>query len=111
MKDRNMIQLIGYVGADPAIRKFSNGNICATLRVATHSLVKTDQKAGQKAYNTVWHTVVAWADAAVFAERNFLRGSHILVDGRVSYRVYENKKGQKISITEIKATTFMNLDR
>jgi single-strand DNA-binding protein len=111
MKDRNTVQLIGYVGIDPIIRKFPNGNTSAILRVATHTLVKTHDKTAKKQYNTVWHTVIAWAEAAAFAERNFLKGSHILVDGRVSYRTYENKQGQKKSVTEVVAQTLINLDR
>ena len=111
MTDRNSVQLIGYVGADPTIRKFANGNRCARMRVATHSPIRKKTDSEEQQYSTAWHTVVAWANSADYAERNFLKGSHILVDGRVVYRSYENKDGQKESVTEIVAGTLINLDR
>lgn len=111
MKDRNTVQLIGYVGADPIIKQFNNGNRCAILRVATHIPLKKKPGEEKQRYITAWHTVIAWALSADFAQRNFLKGSHILVDGRMVYRSYENKEGQKRNITEIVADTLINLDR
>jgi len=111
MKDRNTIQLIGYVGADPTIWKFDNGNKCARLRIATHEPIKKKNHGEQQQYSTTWHTVIAWAQSADYTERNFLKGSHILVDGRLIYRSYEDKQGQQKSVTEIVAHSLMNLDR
>ena len=111
MKDRNSVQLIGYVGADPTIKRFGNGNGCATIKVATHIPLKKKTGEEKKQYGTLWHTVIAWAQSADFAARNFLKGSHILVDGRMVYRSYEDKEGQKKNITEIVADTLINLDR
>jgi len=111
MKDRNTVQLIGYVGADPVVKKFDSGARCATMRVGTHQpLKKTDKKAKQE-YTTTWHTVVAWAQSADYAERNFLKGSHILVDASIRYRSFNDKAGVKQNITEIVAETLVNLDR
>lgn len=111
MKDKNSVQLIGYVGADPAIKKFQNGNKCARMRIATHSPIKKKTEEEEQKYSTSWHTVIAWDECAAFVERNFLKGSHILVYGYLVYRSYENKSGVKVSITEIKATSLINLDR
>jgi single-strand DNA-binding protein len=111
MRQTNTVQLIGYLGADPAIKQFANGNKCARMRVATHTPLKKKNSDGSQQYSTAWHTVVAWAQSADFAERNFLKGSHILVDGRVAYRTYQDQGGQKKSVTEIIAGTLTNLDR
>ncbi len=111
MKDKNSVQLIGYVGSDPSIKKFLNGNKLARMRIATHSPIKRKNNDEEQNYITDWHTVVAWAECAVFAERNFLKGSHILVDGYIIYRSYKNKIGNKITVTEIVAKTLLNLDR
>lgn len=111
MKDKNSVQLIGYVGADPAIKNYQNGNKCARMRVATHSPIKKKEEQEEQKYSTSWHTVIAWDECAAFVERNFLKGSHILVNGYLVYRSYENKSGVKVSVTEIKATSLINLDR
>ncbi len=77
--------------------------------MATHAEVQPDGE--EKRTTTDWHTIVAWSGRAVYAEHNFLKGSHILVDGYLLYRTYENKQGNKVNITEIIATSLINLDR
>lgn len=111
MKDKNSVQLIGYVGADLSIKNFLNGNKLARMRIATHTPIKKKTEEEKQTYATDWHTVVAWSECAAFAERNFLKGSHILVEGRLVYRSYEDKKGLKREVTEIVAQTLTNLDR
>jgi single-strand DNA-binding protein len=111
MKDRNKVQLIGWVGADPSIKKFGNGSKCARIRVATNTPLKNKAEGGVQQYNTLWHTVVAWAKSADFTEQNFLKGSHILVEGHLVYRTYHDKDGLVKSVTEIMAVTLCNLDR
>lgn len=111
MKDKNSVQLIGYVGSDPFIKNFQNGNKWARMRVATHAPLKKKEEDEVQKYSTDWHTVIAWSDCAAFAERNFLKGSHILVEGYIVYRSYENKKGIKQNVTEIVAKSLTNLDR
>lgn len=111
MNGKNSVQLIGYVAADPAITNFQNGNKVARLRVATHLLIKKKSDDEVQQYSTDWHTIVAWSHHAVYAERNFLKGSHILVEGKLIYRNYQDKHGVKRSVTEIVASTLTNLDR
>ena len=111
MKDRNQIQLIGYVGTDPHVKEFSNGNKRARIMVATHAPNHRKTEADPVTYSTTWHTVVAWEKTAEFAANNFLKGSHILIDGKVIYRSFENKFGMKQTVTEILAHSLINLDR
>jgi single-strand DNA-binding protein len=106
---QNSIQLIGYVGKDPIVKVWNNGNKRANLRVATHHLIKTPGK--EKLFATTWHEVIAWDHAADYAERSFVKGSHILVDGSIVYRTYPDATGHTRYVTEIKADTLINLDR
>ena len=106
---QNSVQLIGYVGIDPIIKLCKNGSKKATLKVATHYPLK-NQVPGQK-YGTVWHAVVAWNAHAEYAERSFLKGSHILVNGSLVYRSFTGTKGNTRYVTEIKAHNLINLDR
>jgi single-strand DNA-binding protein len=111
MKERNVIQLIGYVGDEPAVKKFNNGNQVARIRVATHAPVKTEGNEQNPKFSTTWHTVVAWAESAVYAANNFIKGSRIMVDGKLIYRTYLDKTGHTRFITEIIAYSLTNLDR
>ena len=109
MKTQNKVQLIGYVGKDPIVTYTHKGNKVARLQVATHILY-SDAK-GNKIKKTTWHEVTAWEKKADIVENNFLKGSHILVEGEIVYRTYEDLNGHTRYVTEIKAGMIMNLDR
>ncbi len=105
----NSVQLIGYVGQDLVLRSTPGGNKRASLRVATIHSFKTAE--GKINYTSAWHDVVAWDNMAAFACGNFVKGSRILVEGRIVYRTYPDKTGHTRYITEIRATALQNLDR
>ena len=109
MKTQNKVQLIGYVGKDPIITTATNGSKRARIPVATDVFFKN--KEGESIKKTSWHTVVAWDKKADYAENNFLKGSHILIEGQIRYRRFENKNGEPRHISEIIADVLMNLDR
>jgi len=111
MKERNLIQLIGYVGAEPASKKFENGNQLVRMRVATHEpkYKKNDEEPTE--FSTCWHTIVAWGDKAAYALNNFIKGSRIMIDGKLVYRSYPDKTGHTRFVTEIVAHSLTNLDR
>lgn len=111
MKDRNQIQLIGYLGTDPQVKQYANGNKRVRIMLATHAPRHRKTEEEELTYRTTWHTIVAWNKAAEFAAGNFLKGSHILVDGKLIYRCYENKFGVTKYLTEIIAHSLINLDR
>ena len=109
MKTQNKVQLIGYAGKDPVISTASNGSKLARIRIATDRFFKDEKGNGIK--KTAWHNIMAWEKKADFAENNFLKGSHILVEGYIIYRTYKDKSGVTRNTTEIKAERLMNLDR
>ena len=105
----NHVQLIGYVGKDLVILSLPDGRKRIGLRVATHYF--TNNPTGTKVYHTDWHDVVAWDGTAEYAERSFVKGSKIMVDGSIEYRTYPDKAGHIRYFTQIKAHSLMNLDR
>lgn len=105
----NKVTLIGYVGNDLISSKLENGSKRVTIRMATHQSNKN--ASGEKVYTTVWHDVIAWDSTAEFAERNFVKGSKILVEGSIHYRSFPDKSGHIRYHTHIKAHSLMNLDR
>ena len=61
---------------------------------------------------TEWHTVKVWSQKQVESLQNYLiKGSHIMVDGRVVYRTYLGKTGHTRYVTEINANFLVDLDR
>lgn len=109
MKTQNKVQLIGYVGKDPLIKTTSNGRKLALIRVATDLFFTAVN--GNTIKHTTWHDVIVWEKKAEMAANIFITGSHILVEGRIVYRTYEDRTGHTRYVTEIKAESLMNLDR
>lgn len=96
---RNRVQLIGNLGMDPEMVTFENGKKLAKFSVAT-SEVYYDTK-GEKVEDTQWHNVVAWGNLAERTEKYLKKGSSLALDGKLVYRTYEDKEGQKKYMTEI----------
>lgn len=109
MKTLNNVELIGYLGNDPLFRTTSKGKKMAIMRLATDKFRKDDQ--GNKQKVTTWHDIVAWDNLAANIENQYIKGSHVRVEGEIVYRSYEDKTGHIRYIAEIKAFRLMNLDR
>jgi single-strand DNA-binding protein len=96
---RNRVQLIGNLGIDPEIVKFENGRKLTRFSLATTDVYYDNN--GEKKEDTQWHNVVGWGNLAEISEKYLKKGSGIAVDGKIVYRSYENKDGQKRYTTEI----------
>lgn len=110
MKSQNKVQLIGYMGTDPDFKQLPGGNPLAIIRLATHQWIY--RKDESPVWQTTWHTVKLWKAKQIEGIRNYLvKGSHILVEGTIVYRRYTNKEGAKRFVTDIHASTIVDLDR
>lgn len=105
----NYVQLIGYIGNHLVARTTAKGHRCVSMRVATHYPHRT--VSGEKKFATVWHDVIAWDKTATRAEESFVKGSRILVQGAIEYRVYFDTAGHTRYLTRIQAHNLINLDR
>jgi len=109
MKTQNKVQLIGYIGADPEVKTTSGGTTVAKMRMATDEFFRDSSGNTQKV--TTWHDIRIWDQLAASIQGNFTKGSHVLVEGKINYRTYEDKSGHLRYVTEIKALRLLNLDR
>lgn len=101
---RNRVQLVGNLGMDPEIVNFESGKKIAKFTVATNETFGTN---GNTKTETQWHNVVAWGKQAEIAENNLKKGSQIALEGRLTYRSYEDKNDQKKYITEVVLTSYI----
>jgi single-strand DNA-binding protein len=104
----NKVILVGNVGKDPEIRRFEN-NIKASFSLATSETYTP--KGGDKVTQTEWHNIVAWRRLAELAENYIRKGSQILVEGKLRYRSYDDRDGNKKYIVEVEADTIQLLGR
>lgn len=95
----NRVQLIGNVGNDPEIKNLDGGKKVATISMATKE-VYVDMK-GERTENTQWHKVTAWGKTADIIEKYVFKGNKIAVEGKLSYKTYDDKNGVKQYVTEI----------
>ncbi len=105
----NKATLIGYVGNHLKTRTSANGVKRIAIRLATHFYAKKQNK--PTVCHTTWHDVVAWNKVAEFAERSFVIGSKIMVEGMIEYKTYRDCHGHTRYVTFIKAQSLLNLDR
>lgn len=104
----NKVILVGNVGKDPEIRRFEN-NIKASFSLATSETYTP--KGGDKVTQTEWHNIVAWRKLAEIAESYIRKGSQILVEGKLRYRSYDDRDGNKRYVVEVEADTIQLLGR
>ncbi len=104
----NKVILVGNVGKDPEIRRFEN-NIKASFSLATSETYTP--KGGDKVTQTEWHNIVAWRRLAELAENYIRKGSQILIEGKLRYRSYDDRDGNKKYVVEVEAEVIQLLGR
>ncbi|KEY20174.1 single-stranded DNA-binding protein [Kaistella antarctica] len=99
MSLRNKITLIGRTGKDVEIVQFENGKL-AKVSLATSDYYTN--ALGEKVEETQWHNLVCNGKLADLMEKYVEKGKEIAVEGKVVYRNYDDKEGQKRYITEVR---------
>lgn len=102
---RNRVQLVGNLGMNPEIVNFDSGKKIAKFTLATNE--KFSNGSGEVKTTTEWHNVVAWGKQAEIAEKHLKKGDEVALEGRITYRQYEDKNNQKRHITEIVLNSYV----
>ena|SRR5687768_12952098 len=105
----NRVQLTGFLGQDVELRELAQGNKLARLRMATSEYKRTLN--GQPEKITTWHNLIAWGQTAESMSELLRKGYKVFVEGKIVYRQYETKAGEKRSQTEIVVNNFKKLDK
>ncbi|SHJ96860.1 single-stranded DNA-binding protein [Epilithonimonas mollis] len=100
MSLRNKVSLIGHTGKEVEIYTFENGNRKATVTLATNDFYIN--AAGEKVEETQWHNLVAFGKTVDIMEKYITKGKEIAVEGKLTYRSYDDKEGVKRMLTEIR---------
>lgn len=94
----NKAIIMGNLVHDPELHKTQDGKSVCTVTVAVNRRAGTDGKA-----ETDYFDVVNWNKTAEFVAKFFKKGSSILVCGKLQNRSWQDKNGNKRSVTEILA--------
>lgn len=99
----NKVMLIGNLGKDPVVRYYDADQAVAQFPLATTERGYTLPNGTQVPDRTDWHNIVMWKNLAKIAERYLHKGDKVYVEGKIRYRSYDDRKGQRQFVTEIYA--------
>ncbi|MCD1116969.1 single-stranded DNA-binding protein [Chryseobacterium turcicum] len=107
MSLRNKVTLIGFTGKEVEMINFENGGMKASVSLATNDHY-TNAK-GEKVEETQWHSLVAFGKTAEIFQKYVSKGKEIAIEGKLTYRSYDDKDGVKRYITEIRVDELLLL--
>ena len=92
MINRTILQ--GRLCADPEMRRTNSGTAVCSFRVAWSETVKDREK-------KLFLNCVAWQGTAEMICKYFCKGKELAVEGRLSTREYDDRDGNRRSVTEM----------
>jgi single-strand DNA-binding protein len=104
----NKVILVGRLGQDPDVRQTNNGNLVASINLATSESVTKEN--GQREDRTEWHKVVLWGKLGELAQKYLRKGKLVYIEGRLATRAWQDSQNNKRSTTEIIAQSMQFLD-
>ena len=90
----NRMILQGRLCADPEMRRTQNGTAVCSFRVAWSETVKDRE-------TKLFLNCVAWQCTAEMICKYFRKGKELAVEGRLSTREYDDRDGNRRSVTEM----------
>ncbi|RJR46029.1 MAG: single-stranded DNA-binding protein [Desulfobacteraceae bacterium] len=94
MASANLVILVGNLGKDPELRYTPSGKAVATFSMATTEKYK-DQE------TTQWHRITAWNKLGEICSEYLRKGSSVYIEGKITYRSWDDKEGNKRYATDI----------
>lgn len=106
----NKAIIVGNLGNDPEIRSMPNGDLVATLSVAT-SESWADKNTGERKENVQWHRIVFYRKQAEVCQQYLKKGSKVYVEGSFISRSWEDPQThEKKYAMEIRGSMLQMLD-
>ena len=100
MNLRNNVQLIGNLGNDPMVKAVNETKV-ANFSVAVNDYYK-EKGSDEFKEKTMWFNVVAWGGHAEKIEKKCIKGTEVVISGKLENKSYEGKDGIKRYVTEVK---------
>lgn len=96
---KNKVQLIGNLGNPPEVRNTESGKKLVRFSLATNESYRN--ASGEKVNETQWHNLIAWGKVADIAEKYLVKGTEVVIEGKLVHHNYMDKEGNKKYVTEI----------
>lgn len=96
----NRAIIIGRVTQNPELRTTPSGQSVCNFSVATNR-TWTNNETREKQEKAEFHNVVTWTRLAEIANQYLMKGSLVMIEGRIETRSWEDPSGNKRYRTEI----------
>jgi len=83
----NIITIVGNVGSDPELKYTKTGKPLVTMSIATTRKVKDETE-------TTWHHVECWSELAENVAASILKGTRVIVMGRIAKQEFQTTSGE-----------------
>ena len=93
--------LIGNVGKEPDVRYYAADQCIAHVSLATTERGYTLPNGTQVPEHTDWHQLTFSRNMAKVVEKYVHKGDKLYVEGRVRYSLIDDKRGQRVKVTDI----------
>lgn len=100
----NKVFLIGNLTRDPELKALPSGTSVVNFAIATNRVWKNDK--GEKQEDVQFHNIVCFGKQAEVIKQYMMKGSMILIEGRIQTRSWDAQDGSKKYMTEIVAESF-----
>jgi single-strand DNA-binding protein len=100
MASFNQCTFIGHAGRDCEMNYTPAGKAVSKFSLAVNDYVGKDDQ-GKAKEVTTWLNIVAWDKLAEIANQYVVKGTQVLISGRLSMREYTDKTGVKRQAVEI----------
>ena len=96
----NSITLVGNLPRDPEIRFTATGRAVASFSMGVGRRYQVN---GEWQEQTSWFNVTAWGQLGENAAATLVKGSRVVVTGRLEQREYTSREGEKRTAIEVVA--------
>ena len=101
MAGETPITVIGNLTADPELRFTPSGAAVANFTVASTPRTFDKQSNEWKDGDSLFMRCAVWRDAAENVAESLMRGSRVVVVGRLKQRSFETREGEKRTVVEL----------
>lgn len=96
----NRAIIIGRVTQDPQLRTTPSGQPVCNFSIATNR-IWNDSDTHERQEKTEFHNIVTWRRLAEIANQYLLKGSLVMIEGRIETRSWDDPQGNRKYRTEI----------
>jgi len=104
----NRVMVLGYLGGTPELKFTSDGKAVARFSVAVNERWKDSEGAPQE--RVEWIRVVSFGRLAEICGNYLSKGRHVFLEGKLQTRNWEDREGQRRTVTEVIAGALRILD-